>query len=58
MPDGQRRLKETASQTAGPYLHIGLVPGLADPGGVNVRDLGTGTVPATGSPDSRRRSHL
>ena len=34
------RLKETASQTAGPYVHIGLTPNFAEIGGVYGRDLG------------------
>ena len=48
MPEGPIRLKETPSQTAGPYVHIGLAPSLAVLGGVNVRDLGTGPVPGAG----------
>lgn len=35
------RLKETASQTAGPYVHIGLTPNFAEITGVYERDLGT-----------------
>ena len=33
-------LKETPSQTAGPYVHIGLTPNFAEIGGVFGRDLG------------------
>jgi len=35
-----RYLKETPSQTAGPYVHIGLTPNFCDIGGVYQRDLG------------------
>lgn len=38
------RLKETASQTAGPYVHIGLTPNFSGIGGVYPADLGTGMV--------------
>ncbi len=38
------RLKETPSQTAGPYVHIGLTPNFCDIGGVYDRDLGTAMV--------------
>lgn len=38
------RLKETASQTAGPYVHIGLTPNFAEIGGVYPGDLGTAMV--------------
>ena len=34
------RLKETASQTAGPYVHIGLTPNFCNIGGVSPEDLG------------------
>ncbi len=34
------RLKETPSQTAGPYVHIGLTPNFADIRGVYAADLG------------------
>ena len=37
-------LKESASQTAGPYVHIGLTPNFADIGGVYPVDLGTTMV--------------
>jgi protocatechuate 3,4-dioxygenase alpha subunit len=35
-----RRLRETPSQTAGPYVHIGLTPNFCDIGGVYPEDLG------------------
>lgn len=38
------RRKETASQTAGPYVHIGLTPNFAEIGGVYPADLGTKMV--------------
>jgi len=43
---GQRieRLKESASQTAGPYVHIGLTPNFCDIGGVYPEDLGIAMV--------------
>lgn len=41
-------LKETPSQTAGPYVHIGMTPSLEGITGPNVRDLGSGPVPGTG----------
>ena len=37
-------LKETPSQTAGPYVHIGLTPNFCGIGGVYPDDLGTGMV--------------
>jgi protocatechuate 3,4-dioxygenase alpha subunit len=39
-----RYLKETPSQTAGPYVHIGLTPNFCDIGGVYQRDLGIAMV--------------
>lgn len=39
-----RYLKETPSQTAGPYVHIGLTPNFCDIGGVYEGDLGTAMV--------------
>ncbi|TIQ61460.1 MAG: protocatechuate 3,4-dioxygenase subunit alpha, partial [Mesorhizobium sp.] len=33
-------LKESPSQTAGPYVHIGLTPNFVDIGGVYETDLG------------------
>jgi protocatechuate 3,4-dioxygenase, alpha subunit len=38
--------KETASQTAGPYVHIGLTPNFSGISGVYPADLGTGLVNA------------
>jgi protocatechuate 3,4-dioxygenase alpha subunit len=38
------RLKESASQTAGPYVHIGLTPNFSGITGVYPADLGTGMV--------------
>ena len=38
------RLRESASQTAGPYVHIGLTPNFCGIGGVYDRDLGEGMV--------------
>jgi protocatechuate 3,4-dioxygenase alpha subunit len=38
------RLKESASQTAGPYVHIGLTPNFCGIEGVYPRDLGSGMV--------------
>ncbi|MGD9916279.1 MAG: protocatechuate 3,4-dioxygenase subunit alpha [Rhizobiaceae bacterium] len=38
------RLKESPSQTAGPYVHIGLTPNFAEIGGVYPADLGTTMV--------------
>lgn len=38
------RLKESASQTAGPYVHIGLTPNFAEIGGVYPHDLGSTMV--------------
>lgn len=38
------RLKESASQTAGPYVHIGLTPNFADIAGVYPHDLGVNMV--------------
>ncbi|MGV8855779.1 MAG: protocatechuate 3,4-dioxygenase subunit alpha [Devosia sp.] len=35
------QLKETPSQTAGPYVHIGLTPNFVDIGGVYAQDPGT-----------------
>lgn len=40
------RLKETPSQTAGPYVHIGMTPNLAGITGVYPEDLGTAMVNA------------
>jgi protocatechuate 3,4-dioxygenase alpha subunit len=38
------RLKESASQTAGPYVHIGCTPNFAEITGVYPEDLGTSMV--------------
>jgi protocatechuate 3,4-dioxygenase alpha subunit len=38
------RLKETPSQTAGPYVHIGCVPNFCEIGGVFETDLGVSMV--------------
>ena len=38
------RLKESPSQTAGPYVHIGLTPNFAEITGVYSEDLGTTMV--------------
>ncbi|UUX49238.1 protocatechuate 3,4-dioxygenase subunit alpha [Nisaea acidiphila] len=38
------RLKESPSQTAGPYVHIGCVPNFCGIGGVYEEDLGTSMV--------------
>ena len=38
------RLKETPSQTAGPYVHIGCVPNFCEIGGVYETDLGVSMV--------------
>jgi protocatechuate 3,4-dioxygenase alpha subunit len=40
MTQALNRLKESASQTAGPYVHIGLTPNFAEIGGVYPEDLG------------------
>jgi protocatechuate 3,4-dioxygenase alpha subunit len=39
-----RYLKETPSQTAGPYVHIGCTPNFADIRGVFDKDLGSGPL--------------
>ncbi len=46
------RLKETPSQTAGPYVHIGCVPNFAGIEGVYRRDLGQDAF-AEGAPGTR-----
>jgi len=40
MPQPLDRLKETPSQTAGPYVHIGLMPNLVGIHGTHTEDLG------------------
>lgn len=44
MPQRLERLKETASQTAGPYVHIGLTPNFSGITGVYPEDLGIAMV--------------
>lgn len=44
MVQSLNRLKESPSQTAGPYVHIGLTPNFAEIGGVYPDDLGTSMV--------------
>ena len=44
MTPSLNRLKESASQTAGPYVHIGLTPNFAEIGGVYPDDLGLSMV--------------
>lgn len=44
MVQSLNRLKESASQTAGPYVHIGLTPNFAEIGGVYPDDLGATMV--------------
>jgi protocatechuate 3,4-dioxygenase alpha subunit len=48
MPEGTR-LKETPSQTAGPYLHIGLMPASAFPDRTNLKSLGSDPVSVPGT---------
>lgn len=44
-------LRETPSQTAGPYVHIGMTPSLEGITGPNVPDLGSGSIAAgSGTP--------
>ena len=43
-------LKESPSQTAGPYVHIGMTPSLEGISGPNVPDLGSGPIPAGTGP--------
>ncbi|MBN8997631.1 MAG: protocatechuate 3,4-dioxygenase subunit alpha [Rhizobiales bacterium] len=44
MPQMLHHLRETPSQTAGPYVHIGLTPNFAGIDGVYPADLGTAMV--------------
>lgn len=44
MVQSLNRLKESASQTAGPYVHIGLTPNFSEIGGVYPHDLGSSMV--------------
>ncbi|SEB40782.1 protocatechuate 3,4-dioxygenase, alpha subunit [Nitratireductor aquibiodomus] len=46
MAQSLRRLQETASQTAGPYVHIGLTPNFGGIAGVYPHDLGSAPVNA------------
>jgi protocatechuate 3,4-dioxygenase alpha subunit len=41
-------LRETPSQTAGPYVHIGLTPSLEGISGANIGDLGAGPLAGRG----------
>lgn len=41
MPQAPNRLRETPSQTAGPYVHIGLTPAFCGIGAFHAADLGT-----------------
>lgn len=43
-------LRESPSQTAGPYVHIGMTPSLEGISGPNIPDLGSGPVAAGGGP--------
>jgi protocatechuate 3,4-dioxygenase alpha subunit len=43
-------LKESPSQTAGPYVHIGMTPSLEKISGPNVKDLGSGPIEAGAGP--------
>ena len=43
-------LKESPSQTAGPYVHIGMTPSLESITGPNVKDLGSGPITAGTGP--------
>ncbi len=44
MPQPLIRLNETPSQTAGPYVHIGLTPNLLGNGGIFPQDLGLSPI--------------
>ncbi len=46
-------LKETASQTAGPYVHIGLTPNFVGINGVFEQDLGSGPLYGEETPGER-----
>ncbi|WP_421710275.1 protocatechuate 3,4-dioxygenase subunit alpha [Algihabitans sp.] len=54
MPQASDRLRETPSQTAGPYLHIGLAPSLAGIAGVYPADPG-GVIAGPETPGQRLR---
>ena len=47
------QLKESPSQTAGPYVHIGLTPNIVGIGGVYAADLGTGPLYGEGAKGER-----
>ena len=47
MADRNERLHETASQTAGPYVHIGLMPNSCGIPGIFPTDLGSTLIDAT-----------
>jgi protocatechuate 3,4-dioxygenase alpha subunit len=51
-------LKESPSQTAGPYVHIGLTPSLQDISGANNKDLGAGPVSAGAGPRITIAGHI
>ena len=44
MTQSLENLRETASQTAGPYVHIGCLPGFAGLGGIYEREVGAAPV--------------
>ncbi|MGY4502429.1 protocatechuate 3,4-dioxygenase beta subunit [Bradyrhizobium sp. GM24.11] len=52
MPQPLNYLKETASQTAGPYVHIGLIPAMA---GFDIFEKSFSNVLVT--PNTRGRAH-
>ena len=49
MVQSLHRLKESPSQTAGPYAHIGMTPNFSGISGVYESDLGTAMVDFFGS---------
>ena len=49
MAQSLNRLKESASQTAGPYVHIGLTPNFAEIGGVPGRQVNKASFFASGN---------
>ncbi|HEV2514082.1 MAG TPA: protocatechuate 3,4-dioxygenase subunit alpha [Devosia sp.] len=51
-------LKESPSQTAGPYVHIGMTPSLEGITGPNVKDLGAGPVSAGSGPRIILTGHI
>ena len=46
MVQSLRRLKESPSQTAGPYIHIGATPNFSGIEGIYPHDLGSRPLPA------------